>query len=1342
MKILIYLFITSLIVIHSVLPTWNGRTSPFDLLGEKNEIDYIIDRRNYWYGSSDNLTKTIKKVNGKITFENRFQMFNEHWNGEKCNSVVEFESMESIYGDTRSKTHAPIVCPKGHYNPIIINTDKTLTELPLFSSDWEKNEKYDLKCFFHRSQGGVFLVYYLMNGNNYLLELKGTTFNEGSKYCMNFEEIFDFKLLNRKNFEVAESNPYSFIGLVKNESNLVLIGAGIDFTKNSQTIYRSKVLLPIKKYTQAYFHVNHNDNNFYYFTYNDIHDFTSGYSTKSIVTSSNEDTDYSQINDLTFFNNEKSPFEFQNEVEIIQMENIYNYRYVYYTILDKVTNITYHGLLDIILNKIVFNTDDEVDLFIPYITFVTTEKEGVGYEHSNSMLMITKNSAYRVCAIKNGDDCSEECPSDKKIILDEDGNKCVDVNAFCDTGKLILLPEEICVSKCNTSIFTSNGTHCGLCRDIEKNKKYKFINGNNCLETIPDEGAILYNKNLSLLVCDKGYILKDDKCITHCFNTCVTCFDYSENENEQKCKACIDGYYLENNITYNCRLIILTTIPVIPTTIPAIPTTIPAIPTTIPYIPTTIPAIPTTIPYIPTTIPNLPTTIPNIPTTIPNIPTTIPVIPTTIPVVPTTLPKIPTTIQERPYNICTYQYYLTYNCSFENLDNFQILSKLKSEMLRTYPNNGITVEIAALEGYAFQLSNSLSQIASKNSEFSKIDLGECERSIKEHYGLDPNISLIFFKFENIRDSNNERKIQYEVYNPLNYEELNISICETRKIQLILSIELSDELKKIIQNIVDQGYDPFDENGKFYREICTPYNSENGTDVLLDGREEYYYSSIKSEMTCPSGCEMISYSLDDKYINCECDTNGTGIIELDYNNLNIKNVEDSFMSTFKNSNYKVMICYNLVFNFKIFCHNYGSIIILILFIAYVVFMGYYAYRNIAPLKVSISKLLFEEKKRNEVNSNLMNPYLLQIKTKSERDTKSMGYKKTKSEKDTKSMGNKSTKKLKESYPPKKNVSSLRKVKGKNNDKKINKNQVTLIDIDINKKPNIKNINQKEELNIKKRGKSPECMSEMYLKTKDKFIETKSQKNNDDKKNKVKFKVDDNKKKSQKIYDDFELNNMGYEDACNNDKRSCLRTYWSMIKREHYVIFTFVSRNDHNLFYVKIERFFILICTEVTMNGMFFVHETMYKKQTGGLTFAQKLPQIIFSLIVSHVVEVILCYLSMTDITYYEIKSLPEKEKNNDKIFSILDCMKRKLVGFFVFTFLFFLFHWYFISAFCAVYQNTQVIYLRDSAISILISFIDPFIIYGIICLLRILSLSFICKKKLCCVYKVSEALPLF
>jgi len=219
-------------------------------------------------------------------------------------------------------------------------------------------------------------------------------------------------------------------------------------------------------------------------------------------------------------------------------------------------------------------------------------------------------------------------------------------------------------------------------------------------------------------------------------------------------------------------------------------------------------------------------------------------------------------------------------------------------------------------------------------------------------------------------------------------------------------------------------------------------------------------------------------------------------------------------------------------------------------------------------------------------------------------------------------------------------------------------------------------------------------------------------------------------------------MDYNDASEYDKRNCLVTYWSVLKREHYVIFTFCSRNDNNLFYIKIERFFILVCTEMTMNGMFFVHETMYKKQTGGITFAQKIPQFIFSLIVSHIIEVILCYLGMTDVHYYQIKELPQIQKNDERVFDILECMKKKLTAFFVFTFLVFLFHWYFISAFCAVYQNTQVIYLRDSAISILTSLIDPFIIYGLTCILRAISLAKCCRKKLGCIYKLSDIIPIF
>ena len=425
----------------------------------------------------------------------------------------------------------------------------------------------------------------------------------------------------------------------------------------------------------------------------------------------------------------------------------------------------------------------------------------------------------------------------------------------------------------------------------------------------------------------------------------------------------------------------------------------------------------------------------------------------------------------------------------------------------------------------------------------------------------------------------------------------------------------------------------------------------------------------------------------------------------------------------------MRCYNLVFNFKIFCHNYGSIIILIFFIIYVAFLFYYIFKDITPLKVSISKYIFEERKKVNYNKNSISPYIF--------SAKSTEYtKKTSKPKNYKNVKNKKTKKGKESFPPKK---SLAPKKEQNHLQRKQSDRTKLIDV-VNKRTKTDKRGKNFDTDKPKKKLLTDDHNEIIPETKENLFSTKMKISFDDaKKSKLKREKD---KQKNLIFDDFELNNMTYYDACEKDKRTCLKTYWSVLKRENYVLFTFVSRNDYNLFYIKIERFFILICTEVTMNGLFFVHETMYKKQTGGLSFAQKIPQFIFSLLVSHGVELILCSLSMTDKHYYQIKALPQIPERDQKIVDILDCVVRKLTGFFVFTFLFFLFHWYFISAFCAVYQNTQLIYIRDSAISILTSFIDPFFIYGITCILRAISLCRCCRKKLICVYRLSDLIPIF
>ena len=194
----------------------------------------------------------------------------------------------------------------------------------------------------------------------------------------------------------------------------------------------------------------------------------------------------------------------------------------------------------------------------------------------------------------------------------------------------------------------------------------------------------------------------------------------------------------------------------------------------------------------------------------------------------------------------------------------------------------------------------------------------------------------------------------------------------------------------------------------------------------------------------------------------------------------------------------MRCYNLVFNFKIFCHNAGSIITLIFFISYVVFMVFYAIKDISPLKVSISKFIFEERKNNEINSNLVNPSILQInnKAKSEKD-----------EKISKLKDKNQSKSEKGSYPPKKNNNTM----GKTKNKKIN--NIKLIDLDNDKKKKERMISQGDLKSVKpgRVRKIPinnDNHSDTYLKTKDKLInQNKTSKLNDNREKKVKFKDDE-------------------------------------------------------------------------------------------------------------------------------------------------------------------------------------------------------------------------------------------
>ena len=208
------------------------------------------------------------------------------------------------------------------------------------------------------------------------------------------------------------------------------------------------------------------------------------------------------------------------------------------------------------------------------------------------------------------------------------------------------------------------------------------------------------------------------------------------------------------------------------------------------------------------------------------------------------------------------------------------------------------------------------------------------------------------------------------------------------------------------------------------------------------------------------------------------------------------------------------------------------------------------------------------------------------------------------------------------------------------------------------------------------------------------------NNNRNKNKNKLNLDN--------LNDQELNNLEYEQALKIDKRTYLQYYWSLLKKKHLLLFTFYPINDYNLVSIKICLFLLSFSLYFTINDFFFNDDTMHKIyiDNGSFNLIYQIPTILYSSIISAVINMILKQLSLSENNILSIK----KEENLKKLVEyskrIKKCIIIKFILFFILNYLFLFFFWYFISCFCAVYINTQMILIKDTLISFSFSMIYP------------------------------------
>ena len=227
-----------------------------------------------------------------------------------------------------------------------------------------------------------------------------------------------------------------------------------------------------------------------------------------------------------------------------------------------------------------------------------------------------------------------------------------------------------------------------------------------------------------------------------------------------------------------------------------------------------------------------------------------------------------------------------------------------------------------------------------------------------------------------------------------------------------------------------------------------------------------------------------------------------------------------------------------------------------------------------------------------------------------------------------------------------------------------------------------------------------------------------------------------------FDDDNMDDMIYEDAVKYDDRSFGTMLLRSIKQKLFFTGPFMSINVLEPFFVRLLTFFLLLALYYTLNGFFF-HEAYISNRYGskgntGFTYFVKneLPRCLLAGLVGTVVSALIMIFAFSRRRFMTVI---EEEKTHEGFMrrtqKMMRCLKIRLVIFVIVDILVMFFCWYYVSAFGAVYQQSQIPLLIGMAVTVVFVLIFQILYALIVCLMRYIGL----KCKCICLYTVSTYL---
>ena len=640
-----------------------------------------------------------------------------------------------------------------------------------------------------------------------------------------------------------------------------------------------------------------------------------------------------------------------------------------------------------------------------------------------------------------------------------------------------------------------------------------------------------------------------------------------------------------------------------------------------------------------------------------------------------------------------------------------------------------------------------------------INLEECINLLNSvYYQYDLN-EFLLVKIKIFKNSN-EYKIDYLLFSKLG-ELLNLTLCNELniKIEYIIS-NVTDENLKLAQKLKEENnIDLFDQNDNFFHDLCINFTSENGTDVILKDRMRDYYINIS---LCEKNCSYLMVNYKNKTMVCACSIKSNIMDEIE----NEENEEEFDQNDINNeitsSNYEVIICYNVVFTRKVFKINLGNYIFLILGIIHYLLVFYYLLngkRNIISNIIKNKKINRNKNSNPPVKRKCNNINNFKLKKISE-DISIEDY-------DFDESNNNNNEKISIKKNNDFNISyNDQQLKSINISRKsesifnsslnkislLNKNKLILKDINKNyNQSNINKIYNQDFINLKGKKKSRNLnkYSNILINnnmTTESTLLTNGN-NNKSKKTTTDYIISpfikkDNKKNKKKIKNiNIDYDDISYEISILIDQRPFWEMYWQYLKDRH-IFLCIIFNSEKILKYIRVSIFIISTSTDFFFNSLFYSDKyisKIYENELYGIKeFWVTLPKNVLSVILSEIYISFLEFLINSRNIEIFMKNFKFKEKYLRQINYLISSYQIKLNIYIIISNVSMVFFWYYVCAFCGVYQNSQINWLKDIFVSFLIGLIYPLILNLIATSMRYIGL----KKRIKILVYISKLLLFF